>query len=260
VVDEIRSAEAGAMGAPGAEPRCPECGFEVSQSLPERRTGSRWQREMGWSRWGLLAWAATSASSLFTPTKVFDRVIVSRRGAWPLLIINTVAAAAITLSPLAGMSPNDPLRSLRTLPGFASVTQFTGWFALYTAACALLLGAMMAFEYFSVRFIAARRGWRLLPDAALQAVAHASVGWIVASVLGHLAWQLVFVALRFTDASSWIASSDLLRKIQFGQSEVSLVFVALAYFAGMFWFELIVFRGIRRMRFANAPRGAIANV
>lgn len=97
-------------------------------------------------------------------------------------------------------------------------------------------------EHRGIRFFGARRGWRVTPAVATVVCAHASVGWLVGSLL---------LLLTF-------ASEPMLRIIGGpvtidGGRMVLGSFGAGALFAGLMWFEILVFLGARRCRFANPP-------
>ena len=96
------------------------------------------------------------------------------------------------------------------------------------------------------------RGWRLLPDAARQICAHASVGWVACGVLPFL----VLFAFEFTlrvfgvapggtiDGGPVIGAIDV-RSLAIGGS------VLAGYILGMLIFETLVFVGVRRCKFSN---------
>lgn len=239
-----------AENVPAASDRpssCPECGRDTDSSLPASRPGSPWQRRIGISPWIATAWM-----TLRHPITLFQNIRVERRGATALLWINLTLGAAAIVAPWSGALIGDPLRAARGQSLFKQFTVAIVALPAQVAAVALVLFALTFIEFLGIRFIANRRGWRLLPDAARQICAHASLGWIACGILPLVTlFGFEFVLRVFgvspggtIDAGPVLGTFDM-HRLAIGGSAVA------GYIAGMLLFETLVFLGVRQCRFAN---------
>lgn len=204
---------------------CPECGRAISLSLAERRPGSPWQQ-----RPGLSSWWRTNLATLAAPRASWDRVRIDAQSSL-LQGTNTLAAgAALALLPYVVFAPGT-----RPADRAPLVAVFIAGIPLVTAA---LLG-FTAIESAGARFFARRRGWRVTRGIAHVICAHASVGWLLAGMLG-IGFALVgHVAAAIM---GWSGPS----------TAMLTAFVAVS--TGFLVFEFLVYFGVRRLRFANLPR------
>nr|HRJ50216.1 hypothetical protein [Phycisphaerales bacterium] len=112
-------------------------------------------------------------------------------------------------------------------------------------------------EHHGIRFMAARRGWRLTTDAAAQVCAHASIGWVI----GPAAMTWLLSESRF---DRWSAAFpdwwkiEPLGVIPLGAQSDRFAGLGLSLLAGMILFEVLVYAGVRRCRWANPPGSAVA--
>lgn len=102
-------------------------------------------------------------------------------------------------------------------------------------------------EQHGIRFWGPRRGWRITPAIAKVICAHASVGWLVGSVLAVVGHALGWVLSDMTNHGNY----GILR----GPMQLAPISLpAIALIAGMLHFEILVYIGMTRMKFANRPR------
>lgn len=220
---------------------CPECGRPISDSLPSKRPGSPWQ-----IRRSFPAWLRTNYLMVRRPREVFDRIRVDFRGMGSLLFTNLLIAGALISSVWIDTLIGFPARNVRNAPTQVMILAYAKSAAIGIGAVGVLLFLLTLIEALGIMFFGRRRGWRITGRVACQICAHASVGWILAaafSLLSLVVWlNLSSVGLgalveRASVAGYLLASIPLL-----------------GFFAGMFIFELLVYTGVRRCRFANAPR------
>ena len=230
-----------------AEGVCPECSRPIAQSLPQARPGSLWQQ-----RPGLNSWWRTNLEALMHPRRLFGAVRVEPRGSTLLAIINCCIAGFLLIDPWVGALVGDPVRAART-DGFTYYAlTYIGTLAAETAAVAAILMLLTWVEYQGVRFIAARRKWRLTRAAAWQVCCHASVGWIIAAFAPLLALALLHI-LRSILHIPMGGTIDM-RAWGFGFLYIGTLITPLMLFVfmtgGMLIYELLVHLGVRCCRFA----------
>ncbi len=233
---------------------CPECGTPIARSLPTQRAGSRWLR-----RPGLFSWARTNWDVVRHPKTTFRSLQLVGTGWRPFLAINLLIAAFLLVEPYTGTFIGDPLRNARAFDNPAAVAGYAFAIISRTAGAALLLFGLTWIETLGVRFFAARRGWRITKAAAWQICAHASIGWVLMALLPLLVLALYFSINLFfgSEISRWTGRSVDLRPvigISSTVGEVGVVGLTLvAYAAGLVVFESLVYVGVRKCRYGNAP-------
>jgi len=231
------------------ESACPECGRLVAESHASHRKGSPWQK-----RPGLISWWHTNYSALRRPGELFASIrLEPRTGRW-LAWLNITTAALIMVAPWTGTLIGDPIRTARGSGPLAELLTFTWFFPAQIAAITAVLYTMTLIEYHAIRFIAARRGWRLTRAAAWQVCAHATVGWIILGIAPVFAMAAVYV-MRVVLA--WPLGRQLdLRVYGLGHTSISTILSWLlpliAIIAGVFVYELLVYLGVRKCRYAAA--------
>jgi len=237
-----------------AEARCPECGTAMEWSLPARRVGTPWQK-----RRDLRGWLRTTWLMCRRPRGQFETMSTESADRWTLLWSYLLIAGLFLVAPWAGMGairasfpPRGPHAIQETL--------------LYVAGSLLNLGVALGalwlltwIEVVGIRFFAARRGWRLSQSAAWQIAAHSAVGWTLCGILPLIGLANLTVIDRFAP-SLWNHSLDLTWAAMGMVSVRSIATVILVlggYVAGMLVFESLVYVGVLRCRFANAPRAGM---
>jgi len=221
-----------------AEPACPECGKPVAESLPEHRKGTPWQRGPG-----LRSWLATARLVLGHPKTVWEQVQPEIRRSTMLLVVNlTLGATAATL----GILIKGPTMKAAT-PAYA---------ALFFILAFDVLLLLTAIEALGISFFGKRRRWRINRYVAVAICAHASIGWAIAGAGVGAGWHL----------AQWVSSNWLARLIDrlsgsrllLSSYDISLTLTvglpAIGLIAGLMIFEMLVYFGMRRMRFANGGR------
>jgi hypothetical protein len=208
-----------------ADAHCAECGTPVARSLPSRRRGSAWQR-----RPGAIAWVQTAFAVLRHPRRVWDDFRIEPRRSLSLTLTTFAIASVVMVTFVAP-----------TIPQATPLNAAGGLLVLF----GVLLGLTLV-EFLGIQLIGRKNKWRITPDVALTVCAHASVGWVVAAVLTGAFRHMAFVG-----------NTDPLPRLN--PSAPPIVFerwflFPIAGFAlGLLVFAVLVYLGIRRCRFANAP-------
>jgi len=202
----------------------------------------------------LRSWISTNWRTLRHPTALFSQLIISSPRSTSLAIINSIIAAFFLVDPWAGTLLRDPIRAIR---GYGFRRQFLTalWaYPTYIFAVALLFMIATSTEYYGLRFIAARRGWRLSRAGAWQICCHATVGWLMLALLPVIALATLY-SLRFVVELPMSATINL-TSLGLGQPSIdtllTIILPLLALFAGIFWYEYLVHLGIRQCRYATA--------
>lgn len=227
---------------------CPECGKPVAESLPESRVGTPWQQRPSLSAWLLTAW-----QTVRHPARTFDRVRIDPDARWRdegLRWDNLIAASFLGVLVLM----------LGHASSFGEAVLAFGVAVVFAPVVVLPLLALTDLERIGIGFIGQRRGWRI--DAVVSRVvcAHASVGWIVATVLSALAYLVswpVYHAVRRAFSANSRAGGPARPAAPSVWGEfidwVPMALPFLGFAAGMLAFELLVWIGVRRCKYANRP-------
>jgi hypothetical protein len=215
---------------------CSECGRPIAASLPDARTGSPFQ-----ARPTPASFLATWWLTLSRPASIFSSIRIEPRISGVMLRLNLLVAGVL-LSP----GPwTDFARVLNRQAGLA-------W-ALNLVISIAALWLLTRVEMVGIRTFGARRGWRISPVVATAVCAHASVGWVVTGVLFLLSLTVPVPRMGVTLPPAFGAWNI----------NVAVVLAPLsALLAGLLVFELLVYMGVRRCRYANpespGPRGTAA--
>lgn len=221
---------------------CPECGKAVVESLPAARSGTAWQRDRA-------AWPAV-VEVLSHPGRTFSiaSAEVERSRAFKhLCLAATGLATAFVLVGIyflqgmvfADVSWQDAPITLMVLIANAG---------LFGMPVTLLLGLATAIEKRGIMAFGRVHGRRIDGRVAETIVGHASAAWLMVPVLIAVAW--VIGAVVGAIAREWRpATWELTLTAPYWMPAVGA-------FAGMFWFESVVWAGVRQMRFANPESAA----
>lgn len=226
---------------------CPECATPLTASLPESRPGSAWQLAWKDRPWLLpLVWVRTSLRGLCFPGRQLRRTRIEAAGAHGLLAVNMLIASS-----LLTMRTSEPARELLLSiwpQRISSPAAFLGPTWPLIATCMVLLGWLGLFvfltevERLGVAFYSRRRGWRVDRTLSSVATAHASGAWPLAAFLG-VALPSV---LDHSQAMLPTYAAPYLTGLRFFAGSTGFI-------AGMIWFEMCTYFGIRACRYANPP-------
>ncbi len=211
------------------EQDCPECGLPVDASHPRHRPGLPWQREMSWNSFWRTWWMVVSR-----PRESFRRMRVGS-DVWQAGMSGNFYVSCLFLAGTViavGASCRLWLRpDLPRDPGLAFV-----WLLISIAALMLLT----ALETRGVKFFSARRGWTGAAREAAYITHYAAPGWVLASI----GWSVGWIAVnRFS-------TTDLTILLGY---PLSSYLNFLVFFLGLLCFEILVYLGVRQVRFANPP-------
>ncbi|MBL9001088.1 MAG: hypothetical protein JNK25_08125 [Phycisphaerae bacterium] len=235
------------------EGACPECGRPVARSLPESRPGSPWQFSPG-----SVSWLRTNLAVLRGPAELFASVRIDPRGGASLLVLNVLLAALLLAAPWTGTLIGDPIRGGRGGGPMRELLTF-GWvFPAQVLGIAAFLVLLTMIEFAGIRFIAARRKWRLTRAGAWQVCCHASVGWIILGVAPLAGLALVYtlgVLLRVPLGRTFTIPATPGWRTSLGTVlGISLPIAGLVI--GLLVYELLVHIGVRKCRYAATLRVA----
>lgn len=224
-------------------PACPECGLAVADSMPERRKGTPWQQ-----RPSVGNWLCTSWMTLRHPARTFRAARIDPALRWRdegLLWDNLAAASVLGLLVLMLGFAGDVFSALG---GVATAVVFS-------PIVVLPLAMLTELERIGIRFFGRRRGWRIDRAASLVVCAHASIGWVIATVLASVgflvSWPLHdLVRRQYTPGAANAYSLDVYRAIP-------VVMPLLGFFVGLLVFETLVWIGVRACKFANRPQSQV---
>ncbi len=223
---------------------CAECGLAVGMSLGERRPGSPFQASPGF-----LTYLVTVGAAWVGPRGDRERPRAGgwrERGLWGVVAVESersivFAGVTLLLVPVvfwAGMVVTDAgVGFLNPAAGFGLVVNGAFFLAFLTVV-----------ESLGIQFFGRRRGWRITPDVAAAVVCHASPGWLTAGVLSAVGW-MVGQAL---DQSNWV---DLPGAFPGFLSTPSFMLANGGFLVGLLHFEVLVWLGVRNMRYANGGGG-----
>ncbi|KAA0215620.1 MAG: zinc ribbon domain-containing protein [Leptolyngbya sp. PLA3] len=219
---------------------CPECGRPIMDSHPDARVGSPWQRGV---RMGVLH---NTVAFIRSPWRMFGQVRVDEPSA-RRLEAESIAWAGTLLALLAGsralLAMRDAGPGIGMIVLVAVIVPVIG-FVLFVF---LLLG-LTATERIGIRVFGKFHHRRITRAVAETVVAHAATGWIVSALLTWAGWLL-------GSGTAWLG-----RREPWAMWELTLTapywMPVAGFIIGLLWFETLVYVGVRRMRFANAPSAA----
>lgn len=192
---------------------CPECGKPIRESDPVHRTGLPWQNRSSFESFARTTWLV-----MRRPSKTFAVLhIGDRQFSARLFFLCWYAFWMLVFSTIAPWLPK-PLMA-----------------AVFIAPPVMIYVEAMGITYFS-----RRREWRVPWHVAERVVLYASPAFTLVIVTMSVLWELL--------------DGDLLRHwlINAGPT-ASLTLGVIVYALSVLWFEVIVWLGVRQVRFANAP-------
>jgi hypothetical protein len=230
-----------------ADGACPECGRANSNSWPSRRTGSPAQQHTT-----ILGLMRTWHATLTRPGRLFDRAVAGSRRDRVIrevaLAVASVVGGAALLMPrvLSELNRDHADAELAAEARYIAALMTFGIVPL-SIVVFMALAILTFIESRGIRFWGPRRGWRITPAIARTICAHASVGWVLGSVLmvaGHL---LGLYLAQFPNRYN-------LGIFRGPMQLAPITLPALGFLAGMLTFEVLVYIGMSRMKFANRER------
>lgn len=245
-----------AIPVPGTP--CPECGTDTGLSLPTHRPGSPWQQSPSLTNYLRTNWLV-----LRRPRALFGAVSIRSFRGRGLLNLNLLVTAFLLVDPWTGVLVSDPTRAARGSDWLSETMTYAWVLGAQVSVAWLLLFGLTWLEMAGMRWIGARRGWRVTRDVAFQVCAHASVGWIFAAVFPLLSLALGFTFVRlFPEEAGRLFNT----RVELGvfwpwgskpRVQELFAFAGLigGFLAGLLVFETLVYIGVRKCRFANTPSG-----
>ncbi|MFA6044288.1 MAG: hypothetical protein WC718_04840 [Phycisphaerales bacterium] len=231
--------------------KCPECGRSVASSDPAARPGSPWQRQPG-----LFSLAATAWEVLRHPSRLFEQIQI-RPGSAGLAAISMLLAGALVADPWIGVWVRDPARNVNALANIGSFVRYGMSFVVGAVGVGLTFLVLTLIEYRGIRFFSGRRGWRLTKVAAWQICAHASVAWVLCGILPLVVLALKEASVRWLHyAPNQVLNLGPALPTLSVQDLIGGGGVVLGYFLGMMAFEMLVYVGVRKCRYAARMRVA----
>jgi hypothetical protein len=216
---------------------CPECGTPIAQSHPDRRVGTLWQVRN--------AAPATIIAMLTRPGKVFETAApdVEHSMEFKHLCIFGAGLATSLAIAVVYFGQSTLVSASGNLSLVASIVVAN--LMLFGIPVSLLLWTLTAIEHRGIRAFGRLNNRRITPPVAETIVAHASAAWFTVPVLMVLMWLAGLLIRTLAERFSW-ALWELTLTAPYWTP-------VLGAFAGMLWFEIVVWTGVRRMRFANSP-------
>lgn len=185
--------------------------------------------------------------SLRHPKAVWAEIKVESRRSVALMLVNFAVAAALVPLSISIKGP----RFAAASPVYAIV--------FYVVAFDLLL-LLTLIESVGIRTFAKRRKWRVTRRVADAVCGHASAGWILSGVGVAVAWQLA-QRVEIERIAAWISGAAGQRLLpSYDEVAAAVLFGSMGtgLLVGLLAFEFLVYFGVRRMRFANAPEAGAA--
>jgi hypothetical protein len=230
---------------------CPECGRPIAESLPGRRPGTPYQQH-------------PSVKNLFRTWWMTLR--------HPRRTLREMALAEPQNARLYKQSLRYAVVSPMALIAFGLASSMVRWrnniADVLALASAFLVGCVFAFipavilycalsllstlEEIGLRLIARRRGFRVDQPVSFAIVAHGSVGWVVAGT----AFAVAIAGIAVSVAIGMLGiESDAV------DNTIFLVVLTLAggvFVAGLLFFEVFAYLGLRELKYVNRARPAAA--
>lgn len=215
--------------------KCPECGTPIQESTPAiARPGSPWQLKPGAVTVVTTMWAMARR-----PVSTLDRVRIEDGSRGLGIGMCAVASAALIVPIAVGLLLGEMISGGSRGIGIGALA--TGALLTMCAGFAALAGLMLLtyIEEAGIQMYGRVHRRRITRAVAETVCAHACVGWLTGAVL---VWVALGVAMLMRD--------ELL----------GLTLVPVALFLGLLHFEMLVWIGVRRCRYANRERAPFRQV
>lgn len=205
---------------------CPECGLTVKASTPTGRPGLPWQNRMTPRNW-----LTTVLLLFFMPGQSFRKLRIGGSNAADRLFLCTIifgSAAAVW-----GV--------------FEYYWVYRPW--LWSVIVITGIPAATYIETLGVTYFSKQKGWHVPFEVAERVACYASVGWIPAIVFmstTQLLYERGFLATWWNP--KWGPYT----------TKIDLAAGIALFTASILWFEILVWIGVRKVRFANAPLSSLA--
>ncbi len=220
---------------------CPECAKPITESLPERRIGTPWQQNPGFTSMVKTWWM-----TLRHPLHTLDVMRFDDRGdTFPLM--NSLILTGLVCSILTAAS---------ALPAFMISL---GWSISLLVLCCPIITVFFAFsaiEAQGLKFFGKSRGFRIGPHVAWAIVGHGAVGWL----LTGLVWTVGIYLFRYklyldpTPSHSNSSQNELSSHFIHILGQTLFPSIVVGFVIGLFVFELFAYFGLRRCKYANRIR------
>lgn len=201
--------------------QCPECGKAVAESLPERRDQAASLLTL--ARRPLRTWASM---------RIEDSEVAGKRTAARCMAAGLVVSFAVVIGWVPWWITQLDIVTALFSTGVSALAAIMA----ATIVCVLLI-VLTWIETCGLRFIGARRGFRVTRDIAGTVCSHATLGWLAGSIVWLLGWIL-------------IGAGTLVEMLL----PTGVVVVVAGLLVGLFAFEVLAYIGLRRCRFANRHR------
>jgi len=122
-----------------------------------------------------------------------------------------------------------------------NLTGLANWYGIVIG---LLIVAMTYIEAAGVFIFSKRKGWNVPWPLAERIVCYSSIGWLPATMVLAKVWVLY----KRSTLNNWIPDTTLVSPLF-----VELILLAIIFGASTLVFEVLVWTGVRRTRFGNAP-------
>lgn len=217
---------------------CGECGLAVADSLPHRRIGSSFQKCSIQPILLCLAWVRTNALMLGRPSAEWETVRMEAVRSGVLMVVNAIVGAVLAWN----------------LVWFADGSARESFWLSWVWICGLVLAVigLSQIEYLGLRTFGKKRRWRVSHRVAMAVVGHASVGWLIGLPLGAAGW----IVGGMLDGPGVLVPAALAAYLG-GAIGWGWVLAFAGFGIGLMVFEVLVYIGVRRCRFANPPSATL---
>ncbi len=209
-----------------ARGQCPECGEAVAASSPAQRTGPAWQAHPS-----IRNWFAMARDLMLQPRRTFRHMDVGGSNLPPRVFLLVVVGVIV-----AGWWLIEWL--VRGQPGVLA------W--AYAMAAGKTVVVLTYVEALGVTFFSARRGWRVPFRLAERVACYAALGWLPAAAVFAKVYLLMIDGVL---EQWWI------RNVGMWTGDRALLILGLVGALALMGFEILVWTGVRQVRYANAPAG-----
>ena len=199
---------------------CPECGAAVYGSSPAYRPGLPWQNKRN-----VRAWLTTSFGALLGPGTSFRRLRIGGSNRSDRLFLGTWILVL----------------SMAVFVDYQIERVSKPW--LWAVIVASGIPAATYIEALGITFFSYRRGWRVPFELAERVACYASVGWMPAVLLLSQVQVAVDRGLLYRWWNPQWGPYTL---------AIDVVLSAVLLSIGVLWFEILIWIGVRKVRYGNA--------